>query len=349
MAINIFWIDGFDEIGSAFEKYKTSDEVNSNATVNTYASAAGTAAPFGYGRFCNIVYGALTKKHTSHSYQAVFSAFHMWAGGNVSSVSNENIQFKLLMNFVQSYIKLKLNKVTGKFDAILVRDSSNIYTWQTPIKFGQWHHVSVRAKLQDSNGKVTLAVDGQDLGTYVGDTSSGYGGSGANGFSISYSNNADKCFFVDNWIVAGGLETDPLLPVARVYGATVPNANVAVSWNPSLGTNWECVDETPHNSDSDHNSTYTAGNQDVFSHAAIPNLGTDVLAVKVNCISRKDGDTVESIEPLIRVSGTDYYGTAQEETTSYFSYGHIWQNNPATDLPWTPEEAQSSEFGYRRQ
>jgi hypothetical protein len=46
--------------------------------------------------------------------------------------------------------------------------------------------------------------------------------------------------------------------------------------------------------------------------------------------------------------GTDYYGASKSPTTSYFSYGHIWQNNPATSAPWTPNEAINAGFGYRR-
>jgi hypothetical protein len=75
-------------------------------------------------------------------------------------------------------------------------------------------------------------------------------------------------------------------------------------------------------------------------------VGDTVLAVRAN--ARAYADASDQIQNLVRVSSTDYYGAAKSPTTSYFSYGHIWQNNPATSAPWTPSEAINAGFGYRR-
>ena len=350
MAISILWIDGFDEIGNINQKYKAAPEANPQSS-GTYTSRSNTTPPFAYGRFTAVYNGYLSRTLPSPPYTVLFSAFHMWAGYILDNVSNRQIRFEFwndTENAAQCYVTLEYNYNRGLFDAVLVRGTTDVYTWQTGIQYNSWYHISLRAFIDDVLGSVTLAVDGADLGTYTGDTRA-LVSSGADRFRLRYTVNDDRCFFVDDWIIATGLITDGLLPTARVYGALVPVANVAVSWTPSSGANWQCVDEIPHNSDSDYNWTGTVGNRDVFSHAAISNTGTNVLAVKVNSISRKDGAPVESIQPLVRVSSTDYYGTAQEETTSYFSYGHIWQNNPATGLPWTPADAQAAGFGYRRQ
>jgi len=335
MAISILWIDGFDEIGNTDQKYSASERSSSQWS--------GPNTAYGYGRSLKVQDGWVAPTLSGAPFLVLFSAFDLILYYNYDVTQ---LQFEFWdedAGAVQCYLKTALNPITRGYDLQLYRGASLLYTWTGVLQHGLWQHVSLRCLVNPVSGSVTLAVNGVDKGTFTGNTQN-TANTRVDRFRLNMTTYNERVN-VDNWIIATGLATDPLLPVCRVYGALTPNANVAVQWTPSAGQNWQTVDEIPPN-DGDYNSTATSGYQDVFSHAAPASVGDTVLAVRAN--ARAYANAGDQIQNLVRVAGTDYPGAAKSPTTSYFSYGHIWQNNPATSAPWTPTEAINAGFGYRR-
>jgi hypothetical protein len=335
MAISILWIDGFDEINSTDQKYSASERSGSQGS--------GPNSAYGYGRSLRVQNGWVAPVLSGAPFTVLFSAFDLILYYDYDVTQ---LQFEFWDEAgaaVQCYLKTALNQITRGYDLQLYRGATLLYTWTGVLQHGIWQHISLRCKVDPTSGSVTLAVNGVDKGTFTGNTQDTVN-TRVDRFRLNMPPFSERVN-VDNWIIATGLVTDPLLPVARVYGALMPNANVAVQWTPSAGQNWETVDEIPP-SDSDYNSTATSGHRDAFSHAALPTSPSQIHAVRVN--ARAYADASDQIQNLVRVSSTDYYGAAKSPTTSYFSYGYIWQNNPATSAPWTPSEAINAGFGYRR-
>jgi hypothetical protein len=335
MAISILWIDGFDEIGSADQKYSASERSNNQSS--------GPNAAYGYGRSLLVQNGWVAPTLSGAPFTVLFSAFDLILYNNYDVTQLQFEFWDEAAGAVQCYLKTALNQPTLGYDLQLYRGATLLYTWTSVLQHGIWQHISLRCKVDPTAGSVTLAVNGVDKGTFTGNTRN-TANTRVDRFRLNMTASNDRVN-VDNWIIATGLAADPLLPISRVYGALMPNSNVAVQWTPSAGQNWETVDEIPPN-DADYNSTSTSGNRDAFSHAAPASVGGTVLAVRAN--ARAYADASDQIQNLVRVSSTDYYGASKSPTASYFSYGHIWQNNPATSAPWTLSEAINAGFGYRR-
>jgi hypothetical protein len=335
MALSILWIDGFDEIGSTDQKYSSSERSTSQSS--------GSNSAYGYGRSLKVQNGWVAPVLSGAPFTVLFSAFDLILY-NTYDVTQLQFEFwDEAASAVQCYLKTAVNQPVSGYDLQLYRGANLLHTWTGVLRHNTWQHVSLRGRIDSTAGSVTLAVNGVDMGTFTGNTQNTTN-TRVDRFRLNMTANNDRVN-VDNWIIATGLATDPLLPISRVYGALTPNANIAVQWTPSTGQNWQTVDEIPPG-DSDYNSTSASGNQDVFSHAALPNTPSQIHAVRVN--ARAYADASDQIQNLVRVSGTDYYGAAKSPTASYLSYGHIWQNNPATSAPWTPAEAVNAGFGYRR-
>ena len=335
MPISILWIDGFDEIENTSQKYSASER--------SASWPSGPNAAYGYGRSLRVQNGWVAPTLPGAPFTVLFSAFDLILY-NSYDVTQLRFEFwDQAAGAAQCYLRTALNPTTLGYDLLLYRGTTLLYTWTGVLQHGVWQHVSLRCLVNPAAGSVTLAVNGVDKGTFTGNTQN-TANTRVDRFRLNMTANNERVN-VDNWIIATGLVTDPLLPVARVYGALMPNANVAVQWTPSSGQNWQTVNSIPPN-DSTYNSTATSGNRDAFSHAAPDSVGDTVLAVRVN--ARAYADAGDQIQNVMRVAGTDYYGASKSPTTSYFSYGHIWQNNPATSLPWTPAEAINAGFGYRR-
>jgi hypothetical protein len=335
MALSILWIDGFDEIGSTDQKYSASERSGS--------WSSGPNSAYGYGRSLRVQNGWVAPTLSGAPFTVLFSAFDLILYNDYDVTQLQFEFWDESAASVQCYLKTALNQTTLGYDLQLYRGAALLYTWTGVLQQNLWQHVSLRCKIDPTSGSVTLAVNGVDKGTFTGNTQN-TANTRVDRFRVNMTANNERVN-IDNWVIAAGLATDSLLPVARVYGALMPNANVAVQWTPSTGQNWQTVDEIPP-SDTDYNSTSTSGNRDVFSHAAPASVGDTVLAVRVN--ARAYADASDQIQNLVRVSGTDYYGAAKSPTASYFSYGYLWQNNPATSSPWTPTEAINAGFGYRR-
>jgi len=335
MAISILWIDGFDEIGGQDQKYSASERSTNQLS--------GPNAAYGYGRSLRVQNGWVAPVLSGAPFTILFSAFDLILYSNYDVTQLQFEFWDAAAGAVQCYLKTALNQTTIGYDLQLYRGAALLYTWTGVLQHGVWQHVSLRYKVDPVAGSVTLAVNGVDKGTFTGNTQN-TANTRVDRFRLNMTVDNDRVN-VDNWIIATGLAADPLLPVTRVYGALMPNANVAVQFTPNAGTNWSNVNQIPPN-DTSYNSTSISGNRDVFSHADPGSVGDTVLAVRAD--ARAYADAGDQIQNLVRVSGTDYYGTAKSPTTSYFSYGHIWQNNPATSAPWTPSEAINAGFGYRR-
>lgn len=85
-----------------------------------------------------------------------------------------------------------------------------------------------------------------------------------------------------------------------------------------------------------------AASQAVYDNFGFPNHSTESetinsVTVKAYCkkvVTGTDSNNV-TIKPLISISGTGYYGDAQNLTSSTALYTKAWTTNPATSSAWS--------------
>ena len=127
-----------------------------------------------------------------------------------------------------------------------------------------------------------------------------------------------------------------------------PTANGATAtWSPSAGQNFQNVDESDPNDDTDFN-TGAAGQTDTFVFANLGVNSANVRAVVTHINARQDDPGTRSVRPMIRLVGSNHAGTTTNVTSTYAYYSQIYEQSPQTSNSWSVLEVNSAEFGYNR-
>jgi hypothetical protein len=96
-------------------------------------------------------------------------------------------------------------------------------------------------------------------------------------------------------------------------------------------------------------SSNTTGQKETFT-IATPSIGiNNIKAVVLGCRSNRSGAGPQNIEPVLRLSGTDYIGSVFATDANINSQSIVIGVNPATGNLWQNSEVTSAnfEYGYR--
>jgi hypothetical protein len=129
----------------------------------------------------------------------------------------------------------------------------------------------------------------------------------------------------------------------------IPNgAGATTQLTPTAGSNFQCVDETPPNT-SDYNASAVNDQLDTYAKSSMPASATQVSVVGVYAYASRDGATINNYRNVIRLSGTNYFGTQYALGTSFAGRYHIFNTNPATLDGWDISEvtAAGTEPGFQ--
>lgn len=124
-------------------------------------------------------------------------------------------------------------------------------------------------------------------------------------------------------------------------------AGAETQWTPSAGANWQNVDETPPNDDTDYNKSNTVGQVDTFAMSNLATASGLIYGVQYLEYARKDNAGTRLIAPVARIGGTDYAGSDVALGSDY-SYGReVKELSPATAAAWTISEINAMEYGIK--
>lgn len=125
-------------------------------------------------------------------------------------------------------------------------------------------------------------------------------------------------------------------------------AGNSAQWTPSTGSNYQNVDETAPNDDTDYNVDNVSGHKDTFANSNLTLGVSTVVATQELTRARKDAAGALSIRQLVRVSSTDYdNGSDIALSTAYTYYYKRREVSPATSVAWTETEINALESGYK--
>jgi hypothetical protein len=160
----------------------------------------------------------------------------------------------------------------------------------------------------------------------------GYGGDGA-GTSI----------YVDDVIV-----DDSKFPGdTRIQKIAINDAGTTTQWTPSLGVNYQCVDEIPAD-DADYVYTNTVDQIDSYNVTSLEGEIESVKCIQVQARARKEGLAVpQNLQLGVRTNAIDYFGGAQALEDAYKEFSELWEVNPATSNAWTKTEIDGLEIGIK--
>ncbi len=155
--------------------------------------------------------------------------------------------------------------------------------------------------------------------------------------------------FVDDYIVANLSQP---IPASGFYG----NIRVETIWPNAVGTvtgftpfgnasNWDNVNDNPHNSDTDYNYSSTVNASDLYGMTNMSSPNATNMGVQVTYVARKDDALTRVTAPLIRSGGVTYPGENDSLTTSYAYYTEQWNFNPNTSDYFSISEINAIEVG----
>jgi len=218
-----------------------------------------------------------------------------------------------------------------------------------PITQGTWYYVEWRYKMADSGGRHQIIVNGTDeIVDYTGDTKYSTANSmvGIYVYNQAYS----ACKVDDMYVImndAVGL-TD-FLGDCRV-DTIFPNGDGNYSQlTPSVGDNYECVDEDPIET-ADYVEGDTDGEKDTYTYENV-NVDIDdsnIYGVSVQSVGQRTLSVGNiDLRNMVRSGGSDYYGSQDWPCgENFLGYKQsIWEDDPDDSNPWTQAKINACEFG----
>lgn len=152
---------------------------------------------------------------------------------------------------------------------------------------------------------------------------------------------AGQTRFADLWMK----DSAGSLGKRRVVTKT-PTANGALAqWIPSAGSNFQCVDEQPPNSDTDFVASQVVNNTDLYSFSALPFNPRVIEAVQVSAFARATDALVQQIALMVKSGGTTSTGAAITLAATYADYLRVLLTDPNTGIAWKGGAVDVAQFG----
>lgn len=283
-------------------------------------------------------------------------AFRMPAPGPVENL--ETISFFRFRKSSQTELNLVYNVASGSVD--LYRgyfgngSSALLAAGTTSLGLGVWNYIEFKATMSDTaNGSYELRLNGFEEYSASNVRTSFTNGITEieeiwldcdNASSILGHNDPefDDFYFLDT---TGTRNNDFLGPIR--IDAIVPTSDVTSDLDPSSGsTNFDKVDDIPHDGDTTYVQSNVAGERDVYEMSAIALAGTrDVFGVQHVTVARKDDSNTRALTPVLISNGNEVNGSSQVLTTNYRHYVEMYNEDPDGNVDWTDTAVDSLQAG----
>ncbi len=232
------------------------------------------------------------------------------------------------------------------YDGTTLRAVSEFLTWN----INEWHVIEIHIKIAASpNGIYQVKFDGATVIDFSGTTNGSqasfdrvkWGGpvGGSNHQFVDDIAINDISGAVDNsWCGDGG-----------VLAALVPNgAGNYTDLITSSGIAYQCVDEIPHNSDTDYVYESTVDKKSTYTMTDVSGLptGASIARVWLELVAKETAADGGKIAPLLRSGSTDSQGSDQNLSLAYQRFlSAEYLTDPADGTAWTPTKVNALEAG----
>jgi hypothetical protein len=315
------WVDSFDSYGAG---------ASADLTPEAYSAVSGTTISFPAGSTGNCLKIAATlaapyfEKTLSQSYSGLCVAFRMKWDGFPDG-------FIFFYNGSTQQLRIEFTSATNM--RVLRGDGTTLGNVTVPsITTGTWYHFEIKVIFDDSAGAVTIRFNGSQVGALTGlDTNNG-GSNLANKIRWGYLGNTNDAYYWDDLIIQPSTGQFPLGPVEvhRIAPSGSGNSNQFAT-NAGVGdaNNYQKVDDTPSNQDSDYVESDNLGDKDTYAMGNLTPTSGAIVAVVAHSQAKLDVASAKALKHVLRVGGVDYSSSSKTLTTSYANYQSAWEENPA--------------------
>lgn len=252
--------------------------------------------------------------------------------------------------------QLRLDAATGALIVSKYDDNNTptaAFTAAATINDGLPHHIEIEILAHTSTGVLNLWVDGVADPSNIssGDTSDAASGdvTTLDRIYLGQGRRANVAVFVwyDDLVVwdDSGSEFTGQLGVHRMSVQTVDADGVTNNFTPSAGSNFQNVDETSPNSDTDYNEGITATNKDQYGVVAMALNPTIINGVNVKSFVKNPDVGTKTFREIAYHGGSTANGTTHTALTAYSTFESFFYQNPSTSAAWAQSEVGAMEIG----
>lgn len=212
------------------------------------------------------------------------------------------------------------------------------------IASNTWYYIEWDYNVHDSTGTYELRVNGVSVATSGGTADTRNGGTSGVIDRIAIQQPNGTATDWDDYYEASGASS--FQGDSRVITDVPSGDGAATAWTASAGSDYQCVDEIPYNSDTDYISTTTSTADGTFGFPSTGVTGT-VLGVQTMAIARKDDAAARNLAMLVDSGGTLDVGSSQALGASYAPFARTDLVDPDTGSAWAMTAVNAAEYGVR--
>jgi hypothetical protein len=237
-------------------------------------------------------------------------------------------------------------RTDGSSRLIVSRNGTTIATGTTALLGNTWYYIELKFVISTTSGSVALRLNGaNEISQTTGLNTAGAGGSSWDGIGIQETGAGggtyDDIYVLDT---SQSPNNDFLGPISVL--ALPPNAaGNYQQWTPNGASNLGSV--LQNDGDGSFVMSSTQNQIDTFAMTDLPISSGTVYAVQQHITARNDGGAARTVAPVLRIGSTDYVGPNFATGSSYQTFTHIRDQNPATSSAWTISDVNGLESGYK--
>jgi hypothetical protein len=330
----------------SFDHYATADLLEKWTAVDSNIS--GQAISAGNGRrgtnaFSSTTTGrGLVRAVPAHATYTIGAALNLASNGIGSQTTF--FEFRELGSIhLQMRLNTDLSVTVRRNTTTLATSAAGV------IPANGFSYIEFKATVNDTTGAYEVRVNGATVLSGSGaDTRDG--GTGVV-TTIALLHAANNSYIDDVYICDGaGSANTTFLGDVRV-DAGLPNANGNSSQllgsDGNSTNNYQLVDETPPNDDTDYVGSATASQKDTYGFPNMLHTPSSIFGVQVSINAKKDDAGLRSVCSVTRSGGSDTDGATQALGTSYVYFLEVLENDPNTAAAWTQSGYNAAEFGLK--
>lgn len=242
-------------------------------------------------------------------------------------------------------IQLNINLNTDGTLYVVRSPSTNLGVGTFQAVGNTWFHLAGKIVIDNTVGSVELRINGSatpDINLSGIDTQAT-----SNAYTnqmMLLGNNATFAF--DDWVIADDTGAQAFLGDYDIYTIFPDGAGASAQFTPLSGSNWQNVDENPHDGDTSYNESQTVGHKDRFTMGNVPTDTDTIYAVQVGAFAKKTDVASRELNVLAYDGTTEGAGSDTALSTSYAWVMGLFEDHPSGAAAWTESEVNSMEAGY---
>lgn len=267
------------------------------------------------------------------------AAFYIASGG-LGTVMQPIINFLSLGGATSSRITYQ----NGTWD--LDRGTTTMASGSKVIVEETWYLLEFYGKYANSGGVYTLRIDGSEVATYSGDT---YGGSypGRIGFG-TFANDTNTWWDDVGVNDVTGANDVSWLGDGKIILIKPNGAGASTDLTPSAGSNYQCVDDLPYDSDTTYVESDVNLEDDLYNLEACGLGSVDILQVQAIAMARKVGASTLDCQTGVYAGSTEDWSASISPTTNYtYCKGDIHRVNPDDSAAWAVADIDALQAGFK--